>query len=307
MIRPPALKNGDLIRVIAPASHFDRGRFDRGTEVLREMGFRVEWREDVFAQRDYLAGDDARRSTELALAFADPETKGIVCARGGYGSPRILPQLDFAALVRTPKVFVGFSDITALLLGFHRAGMVTFHGPMATGWMSSAEGLSAEDRASMMRTLTEAKAPGRVGEGTTFVAGLAEGPLVGGNLAMLTSTIGTPWFPDLSGAILFLEDVGEKPFRLDRMAIHLRNAGVLERVAGVALGRFSNCENPADPATTAENVLREIFVEAGKPCVWGLPFGHDGHNRTIPVGVRGRLAAGRDGRGSLDVIEPAVS
>lgn len=286
--------------MIAPASPFDRGRFDKGVRVLEELGFRVAWRPDVFTSNGYLAGDDERRAQELTEAFADPDARGIVCARGGYGTPRLLAKLDFAALVKTPKVFVGFSDVTALLLAFHRAGMVTFHGPMTTGRMAET-GLSKEDVESFVKTVGEAKPAGIAGEGRTLVAGDAEGPLVGGNLALVAALCGTPWSAAAKGAILFLEDVGERPYRIDRMLMQLELGGVLADCAGIAFGRFSGCENPADPSQRVDDVLAMAAKRAGKPCIAGLPFGHDGENRTLPVGARARLS-----NGVFSVVEAAV-
>lgn len=288
------------MRVIAPASPFDRGRFDKGVRVLEELGFRVSWRPDVFTANGYLAGDDERRAQELTEAFADPEVKGIVCARGGYGTPRLLGRLDFAALVKDAKVFVGFSDVTALLLAFHRAGMVTFHGPMTTGRMAET-GLSRDDVDSFVRTIGDAKPAGVVGEGRVVVAGDVEGPLVGGNLALLAALCGTPWAPLAKGAILFLEEVGEKPYRVDRLLTQLEHSGVLGEAAGIAFGRFSGCENPADPSQKVDELLAAFAKRIGKPAVTGLPIGHDGENRTVPVGVRARLSGG-----VLSVLEPAV-
>lgn len=288
------------MRIIAPASPFDRGRFDRGVKVLEDLGFRVAWRPDVFSATGYVAGDDDRRAQELIEAFADPETRGVVCARGGYGTPRILSRLDFAALAKNPKVFVGFSDVTALLLGFHRAGLVTFHGPMTTGRMAESS-FSREDADSFVRATGEAKPFGVIGEGRVLVPGEAEGPLVGGNLAMVASLMGTPWAPMAKGAILFLEDVGEKPYRVDRMLMQLELSGVLADAAGIAFGRFSGCENPADPSQKVDDVLATFAKRTGKPAVAGLPFGHDGENRTLPVGVKARLSGG-----VLSVVEAAV-
>ena len=288
------------MRVIAPASPFDRGRFDKGISKLEELGFRVAWRPDVFSTSGYLAGEDERRRKEIVEAFDDPEAKGIVCARGGYGTPRLLASLDFEALAKKPKVFVGFSDVTALLLAFRKVGLVTFHGPMVTGRMSETA-FSKEDAESFARAVTEAKPAGRVGEGRVLVPGSAEGPLVGGNLALVAALAGTPWALDGEGAILFLEDVGEKPYRIDRMLTQLELSGAVKNVAGLAFGRFSSCENPADPTQKVEDLLAAFAKKVGKPAVAGLPFGHEGENRTLPVGVRGRLEAG-----VLEIVEAAV-
>lgn len=301
-VKPPALKRGDLIRVIAPASPFDRTRLADGAKVLEAMGFRVDWREDVFATAGYLAGGDARRADELMAAFRDPQVRGIVCARGGYGTPRILDRLDYAEIAKHAKVFCGFSDVTALLLAFHtRAGMVSFHGPNATGRMAE-HGLDPPEITSFVATVGTSAPAGRVAKGETLHPGAAAGPLLGGNLAMVTALLGTPYAPDFEGAILFLEDVGEKFFRLDRMLTQLRLAGVLDRVAGIAFGRFSGCTNPPDPAARVEDLLASFASAAGKPCIAGLPFGHDGDNRTLPVGVRAEI-----GGGALTVVEAAVS
>lgn len=308
LIRPPALVRGDRVRVIAPASPFDRARFEKGVAALRAMGWEPVWREDLFDTESWLAGSDERRAAELVEAFEDPETKGIFCARGGYGSPRILPRLDLPRLARTPKVLVGFSDVTALLLAFHaQAGMVGFHGPLVTGRMAE-PGLEERERDSLARTVGRSAPAGVVGGGVVLMPGSVEGPLLGGNLALVTALLGTRWSPDYTGAILFLEDVGEKPYRIDRMWTQLVLAGVIERVAGIALGRFSGCENPADPSQDVASWFARAAREAGKPCLWGLPFGHDGENNTLPVGVRARIEAPAGGTpGALSVTEAAVA
>ena len=300
-LRPPALRPGDQIRVIAPASPFDKLRFKKGVAVFEDLGFKVVWREDVFESERYLAGTDARRAAEIAEAFADPATKGIVCARGGYGTPRILPSLDFKKLSATPKVLVGFSDITALLLAMHTNGLVGFHGPNVTGRISEV-GLDVDEKKSFLRTVGSPEPAGTVANGRTVVEGRAEGPLLGGNLAMVTALLGTKYSPDYKGAILFLEDVGEKPFRLDRMMTHLKLAGVLDAVAGFALGRFSKCVNDADSSVIGGEVVAAIAGATGKPCLVDLPFGHDGENRTLPLGVRARIA-----NGTLEILEAAVT
>lgn len=302
MIRPPHLKRGDLVRIIAPASHFDRERFNRGVRVLeQELGFRTAWRDDLFTQQRFLAGDDSRRAAELHDAFNDSEARAVFCARGGYGSARILRRLDSAVFRDHPKVLMGFSDVTALLLWMQRhAGLVVFHGPMVTGRMS--DGLSDADRDALIRTLSRPEPAGLLGQGATLVEGEAEGPLVGGSLAMLAAGVGTPYEPDTEGSILFLEDVGEKPYRLDRMLRQLLQAGLLDDVAGLALGDFVGCDNPADPENDAAAILEDFARELAVPCVAQLPFGHGESNRVVPLGVRARL-----GDGALTVLEAAVS
>lgn len=297
LIRPPRLSPGDTIRVVAPASPFDRAVFDKGVAALESLGFRVSWGEDLFESRRYLAGSDERRARELMEAFEDRGSRAIVCARGGYGTPRILPLLDFARIARSPKVFVGFSDPTALHLAFARHGIVSFHGPNVCGLAAF-----PPERETFLAATTRPQPMGEIARGETVVPGRAEGPLVGGNLAMLAALAGTPFFPDLAGAILFVEDVGEKPFRIDRMLTTLRLAGALEGIAGIALGRFSGCVNPADTSFDGETIAKELARELGKPCIAGLAFGHEGENRTIPVGVRGAIEDGR-----LLALEAAVT
>ena len=300
--KPPRVAPGDEIRIVAPASHFDRASFDRGVEIVKSLGWRPTWRDDLFATHRYLAGDDARRAAELAEAFADPKVKAIWCARGGYGTPRILDMLDWVRIVRSPKALIGFSDVTALLLALASHGMVGFHGPMISGRMAE-KGLGAREKETLVACLGSTRPLGAWGEGRTVVAGVAEGKLVGGTLSMICAVLGTPFAaPSLfEGAILFLEDVGEKPFRLDRMMTQLALAGILERVAGVALGRFDGCVNPADPSVDGAKLVEELAAAAGKPTLAGLPFGHGGENRTLPVGVRARIADG-----TLSILEGAV-
>ncbi len=303
LIKPPAIRAGDRLRVVAPASPFDRDRLARGVAEFERLGFHVDWRPDLFDRDGFLAGSDARRADELTEAFLDPQISGIVCARGGYGSMRLLPRLDLPRLAASPKVLLGFSDVTALLLAFLREGLVTFHGPVVTGRMAEV-GLEPAERDAFRRAVMGPSATGVLGEGRALVGGVADGPLVGGTLSLIVSLLGTPWFPELDGAILFLEEVGEKPFRVDRMLTQLDLAGVFSAVAGVALGRFSRCDNPADPSVPVESVLASRFRSCGKPVLAGLPFGHDGENRTLPVGIRARLDADA---GRLVAMESAVT
>lgn len=300
-IKPPHLEPGDLVRIVAPASHFERKRFDAGVRVLEEqLGLRVTWRDDVFAQHRFLAGDDARRADELMEAFRDDECKAVWCARGGYGSTRILGRLDPQVFRDQPKVFIGFSDITAALNWIHReAGLVTFHGPMVTGRMS--EGLSDGDRDALERTLMRAEPPGVVGGGRVLVEGDARGRLIGGSLAMLAAIVGTPHQPDTDGAILFLEDVGEKPYRIDRMLRQLQQAGLFEGVVGLAVGELVGCESPQDPDNGPAEIISDFAHELELPCVIGLPFGHGEDNRIVPIGVGAELVDG-----SLTITEAAV-
>jgi muramoyltetrapeptide carboxypeptidase len=292
--KPEALRPGAAISLVAPAGPFDRPSFDRGLAVLSAR-YDVRFDEGLFAQARYLAGDDAHRRHALRSAFEGP-AEGIFCARGGYGSMRLLPSLDLPSLPHKP--LVGFSDITALHLALQAHGRVSIHGPVLTQLGRQAADVS--DRLWHLLESTEPAPPLFATE--TFVPGIAEGPLLGGNLSVLTRLLGTPFLPDLHGAILLLEDVGERPYRLDRMWTHLELAGVLDKVSGLALGEFTLCEEQGEDYGPTD-VLRELALKAGLPCVLGLPIGHGGVNQPVPLGCKVRLDAGAK---TLHFLEGAV-
>lgn len=297
--RPPALRPGDPVAVVAPASPFDAESFEAGLAVLGRR-YRVVCDEGLRATTRYLAGPDARRLGELLGALADGAVRAVFAARGGYGTLRLLPQLA-PRLVRDrppPKAMVGFSDLTALHLVLQAAGWVSVHGPVVTQLATQ----PPEVLERLYRLLeSPTTVPGPLA-GVPVAPGTVEGPLLGGNLSVLTRLLGTPYLPPLEGAVLLLEDVGERPYRLDRMWTHLRLAGVFQRVVGLALGQFTDCEEPGADYR-AEDVLRDLVAETGLPCVAGLPVGHRGPNEPLPLGCRVRL----DGTtGRLEVLEPAV-
>jgi muramoyltetrapeptide carboxypeptidase len=258
-------------------------------------------RSDVVAKRGYLAGDDDRRAAELAELVADPGVDAIVCARGGYGTPRILDRLDAAAFRAARKPLVGYSDITALLLWQRRcAGLVGFHGPML-------ERGSDVDPVSL-RVLVAALAGERDEEsrrwtGRALAGGCGTGRLVGGNLVLVAASLGTPWEVDTRGAILLVEEVNEPPYRIDRLFQQLRAAGKLAVLAGIGMGSFTGCEDERYPETSAEDVVAELARAHEIPLVAELPFGHCRHNRAWPIGARATL----DGdAGTLEILEPGV-
>lgn len=301
LLRPRALRTGDLVQVVAPSGPFDRGRLDRGVAVLEARGYRVRFREDLFAVHRYLAGDDARRLAELQAAFDDPEVAAVWAARGGYGAMRLLPHLDLAALRARPKAFVGFSDLTALHAALNGAGLVTFHGPVAVRLGEEPpEALDA-----LWRSVEGVEPPGPIffEPFTALTPGRVRGPLVGGNLSVLTRLLGTPWLPPLDGAVLFLEDVGERPYRLDRMLTHLELAGVPGRVAGVLVGQLTGCDEP-DGAYTGAQIVAERLAAWGVPAALGFPAGHGDENFTLPFGLPVTLDAGA---GRLDWDEAPVT
>jgi muramoyltetrapeptide carboxypeptidase len=295
VIVPPPLRRGDAVRVIAPASPFDPEAFARGMEVLSgRLGLRPRTRPDVTARRAYLAGDDARRLEEWREAVADPDARAIFCARGGFGAMRILPGIDPAPLLERPKLLVGFSEITALHSVLNRAGLGTVHGPVVTQL-----GRMPEDALVHLEALLTGTAPrpgawdvpapgaGLVATGS-IRAGRASGPLVGGTLMLLAHLQGTPFAPRLDGAILFLEEVLEKPYRIDRCLTQLRLSGALDGVAGVAVGQLTGCD---DGGVLAMDVVREAVVALGVPAVEGLSAGHVDANFALPLGARATLVA----------------
>lgn len=294
VLKPPALRPGDPVSIIAPAGGFDRASFERGLAILATR-YRPVFDDGLFASDGrYLAGDDAHRLAQLQHALLRPDTRAVFCARGGYGVMRLLPQLQLPALA---KPVIGFSDVTALHCALQAAGRASIHGPVLTH-------LGTLDPATATALFALLEDPGHrvVLQGSPVVGGIAEGPVVGGNLSVFTRLLGTPFFPPCDQAILFFEDVGERPYRLDRMWHHLALAGVLRRVAGVAMGTFEDCVEK-NGSWTSEQVLRELAQAAGLPCVIGLPVGHGHANLPFPLGARARLD-GADG--TLTFTEGAV-
>jgi muramoyltetrapeptide carboxypeptidase len=293
-----ALRPGESVAVIAPAGPFDRESFEAGVAVIAER-YRVQYDPGIFQRHRYLAGDDQRRLAELNHALADHSIRGIFCARGGYGTMRLLQKLQPQGSAKLAKPLVGFSDITALHQWRQSQGIVSIHGPVLTQL-----GRLGRPTSERLFSLLESNAPAKPLHGTTsFVEGIAEGPLLGGNLSVFTRLLGTPFMPALDGAVLLLEDVGERPYRLDRMWTHLELAGVFRKVSGIALGSFTHCEE-RDANYSSLEVLRELAVATGLPCAIGFPIGHGDINEPVPLGVRVRLDATT---AQLTFMESAVS
>jgi len=299
--KPRALRPGAVFGIAAPGGPVEPERVLAGEACLRAAGYRTRRRDDLFARRGYLAGDDERRAGELMELVLDPQVDAILCARGGYGCDRILPRLDAAAVRRAAKPLVGYSDVTALLLWQRRcAGLVGFHGPMLERG-GEVDPVALAGLFSLLRG--EAPLP-YVLRGEGRGGGRAEGRLLGGSLALVVASLGTRWQVDARGAILLLEDVGERPYRIDRMLQQLRGAGVLARAAGIGLGGFTGCEDPRYPEPAVEEELDEVLRPLRLPLVAGLPFGHVPSNFAWPVGARATL----DGeRGELRILEQGVS
>lgn len=312
---PPRLGRGSRVALVAPAGPLlERDDITRAEELCRALDYEPVVAPHAGGRHGYLSGTDAERLDDLNVALRDARIDAVWCLRGGYGMTRIIEEVDFDALARRPKAVLGFSDITALLAGVtQRAGVVAFHAPVARSPMPEFS------RRHFDRILTRPEAAGILDPMPSPAGVLAprdhrviglregrcEGPLAGGNLSLLQCLIGTPWFPDLDGAILLLEDVNEALFRIDRMLAHLRAVGALARLAGVAVGQFTEIERrSADGALGFDEVMAHYLLPLGIPVALGLPFGHIDAQWTLPLGVRARLDAGA---GTLEVLEPAVS
>jgi muramoyltetrapeptide carboxypeptidase len=286
--------------VCAPSGPIESETLDAGLAWLAKQGHPVVVGKHVRARSGYLAGSDAERMADFESLLRDPAVGAILCARGGYGVSRYLARIDADELRRARKLVVGYSDTTHLLCYLQaRAGLGSIHGPMLERTDVSAEARSRQFALMRGEPAGLASLSGRALRG-----GVAEGPLVGGNLKMLHTSVGTPWEPELDGAILFFEEVSEAPYSIDRALIHLREAGWLARVRGVAVGQLVNCESTRYPGASAGEAVREILSAAVRgPIVEDLPFGHVADNRALGVGVPARL----DGdRGQLTGLEPVV-
>jgi muramoyltetrapeptide carboxypeptidase len=315
VIRPPKLIRGNRIALIAPAGPLlERDDLTRAEALCSALGYDPVLGKSAYSRHGYLAGTDAERLSDLNGALADPSIDAIWCIRGGYGSIRLLDGVDYQAIANRPKALIGFSDITALLNAVTQlTGVVTFHGPVARASMP------AFNRWHFERVLSCQEPAGRLGRIpepadilvpqenriVTLRGGVAEGKLAGGNLSLLQCLIGTPYFPDLAGAILFLEDVGEDLYRMDRMLAHLRLIGALRHLAGVLIGRFTELERSGrDGALGFDEVLASYFAPLGIPVAYGFPVGHIDEQWTLPLGIQARLDAGA---GEVELLEAAVA
>lgn len=277
-----ALRPQDTVAVVAPSGPFDRASFDKGVEVLSSR-YRPVFSERVYETYRYLAGRDEARAGELQAALDDGLVSAVFMARGGYGAMRLLPSLRLGA----SKALVGFSDTTALHCATQARGVRSLHGPVLTQL-----GRQPADVVARLFDLLEGRPVVPLAGTRTVVPGIAEGPLVGGNLSVLTRLIGTPYLPSLDGCVLLIEDVGERPYRLDRMWLHLALAGLLGRVAGVVFGEFTGCEEK-DVAYSSAQVMDELAQALGVPCAAGFDIGHGDTNFPVPLGARVRLDADR--------------
>jgi muramoyltetrapeptide carboxypeptidase len=306
-IKPPALRPGDGVRVLSLASPIKEDCLQRGCEEITRLGFVAQAdTPTLLAREGFFAGSTEARLGALEGALADPATRAIFCARGGYGANYLLDGLRADA--RSPKILLGASDMTSLQIYlWQQLGWITFYGPMAAVNLNEGPGAAhGYIRASLLRALTETKSGWPVDlQAEALVEGEAQGVLLGGCLTLIENTLGTPWELATEGAILLLEDRGMKPYQVDRALMHLKQAGKLRGVKGIILGEFPDCDAAAGDETV-QDVARRVLGPLGLPIVWGAPVGHTARPAlTLPLGVRAELSSG--GRGVLRILEPACA
>jgi len=284
------LKKGDTIGIIAPAGPVrNEGDFAAGLKILADLGFKTRYRSDILRHNDFLAGTDQQRLAELHELWRDPEIKGILAVRGGYGCLRLLPDLDFDLIRQQPKMLIGFSDLTVLLSTIQqKTGLITFHGPMLTTLAKS----DRDSQEAFFNLLTgKPRSELKIKELEILKGGQASGRLLPGNLTSLVHLLGTPWEPNWQDAILVLEDIGEAPYRIDRLLTHLWAAGRLEQIAGLILGDFDQC---GEREAIWQRVL-DLLAHRPIPIWANFPCGHGSRNQILPVGAEVQLdsSAGR--------------
>ena len=308
-MKPPALRVGDMVGIVAPASNVKRGDLEAGCEGLRRAGYRPFYFDSILEQDLYFAGSLQRRARELEGMFAREEVRAIVCARGGYGANYLLETLDLEKIKSHPKIFVGYSDVTTLLTYFSdTAGLITFHGPMVAKDWSHEDGVDLTSwQAALAGTVAWEPNLGAGSGASGLVEGAAEGILYGGCLSILVASLGTPYEIRTAGTILFLEDLAAKPFQIDRMLMQLKLAGKLDGVQGIVFGEMRDCLQTANQGYRLEEVVLRIVGSLGVPVAYGVRSGHvTAGNITLPIGVRAGLTV-RGGHVSLRILEAAVS
>jgi len=303
LVKPRALKEGDTVALIAPSSYvFDLWRIDLAVERLAALGLKTKLGRNAKARHGYMAGTARERVDDLHAAFADPSIAGVFCLGGGYGTERLLDSIDYALIRRNPKILLGYSDITGLHLAIGRkAGVVTFHGPVAMSALPAwtleyfKKALFSTEPIGELQNPPETDPLAPLFPRHTIAAGRARGPIVGGNLTLISTTMGTPYEIDTKGKILFLEDTGEAPYRVDRMLVQLQLAGKLADAAGIVWGTCTDCapsNSSFEVNLSMSDLLDEILGDLGKPVLAGLVFGHTKEKVTLPMGVACELDAG---------------
>jgi muramoyltetrapeptide carboxypeptidase len=279
------LKPGDTIGIVAPAGPFDQDTFDRGTGIIKDLGYEIYVPQGLLEARGFLSGSDEHRAHFINQLFADKDIKAVICARGGYGSIRVLPLLDYPEIAENPKIFIGFSDISALLSVLaDRCRLVAFHGPVVTSLAdSTTDTVNSLVQAISSDTRLEIRAAG----GVIINPGSNSGIVCGGNLATLCHLVGTPYAPDFTDKVLFLEDRAEAPYKIDRMLSQMKLAGCFESLAGIALGSFEACGSIDE----VHSIFAETFRDRTFPILGGLDVGHGKKNLTVPFGIDATLDA----------------
>lgn len=306
LVKPPALRPGDTIGIVAPASNIQRADLDAGCAALARAGYRTFYFDSILERDLYFAGSVQRRACELEQMFARDDIRAILCARGGYGANYLLPHFDLARIKARPKIFIGYSDITALLTHFlDSAGIVVFHGPMATKDWAHEDGVDFNSWQSALSGSVPWDVPLNP-EVIVLAGGEAEGMLYGGCLSILVASLGTPYAIKTAGTILFLEDVAAKPFQVDRMLMQLKLGGYFDEVRGIVFGQMLDCTQHATQDYTLQEVVRRVVGDLGIPVVYGVKSGHvTSGNITLPFGVKAKLSAS-DAQVALKITESAV-
>jgi len=314
IIKAPRLKSGDKLAIVSPGSYISEEELQNSIKNLNELGFETTYSENILLQSGYFAGADKDRAEDLMEKFADKSVKGIVCARGGYGCARILPMLDYDIIRSNPKVLIGYSDITALLYGIYKkSGLISFHGPVGTSTFNDystnnfKKVLINPERTSLFQNSTSGDDENVYGV-TTIAKGKGKGRLVGGNLSIMISLIGTEFDVDYSNKLIFIEEVGEEPYRIDRMITQMIQAGKFNNAAGVMMGIFRKCEVKKESDLTAKSftlmeVLKDRLSSLKIPVVYGMSFGHVNDKFTIPFGALAELDADKQ---TFTLLEKAV-
>ena len=306
LVKPPALRVGDTVGIVAPASNVNRADFEAGCEALRRAGYNPVYSESILDRDLYFAGSPERRMAEVEEMFTRPDVRAVICARGGYGANYLLEKIDAEKIKTNPKIFVGYSDVTCLLTYFADAGIPTFHGPMVAKDWNHEGGI---DLASWQSALSQSGAwdVQLNDDAHTLVEGEAEGILYGGCLSILVASLGTPYEIQTEGKILFIEDIAAKPYQIDRMLMQLKLGGHLKNVRGLIFGEMLDCRQAQNQGYTLQEVTKRIVGDLNIPVAYGVRSGHvSERNITLPFGVSARLSAQAD-QVSLKILESAVS
>jgi len=302
-IKPPALRAGDLIGIVAPASNIKLDLLEEGCRELERLGFRTLFRPGITTSYRYFSGTDERRAGELLEMIRNPEVRAVFCARGGYGSVRLISYLHPELIQANPKIINGSSDITSLLTFWDRSGMVGFHGPMVA--TAIRQGLAGYDPKIFVDLLRGERVRFPLGGTSVLRAGSGEGRLTGGCLSLVVATLGTTYEIDTTDSLLVLEDIDTRPYQIDRMLTHLKHAGKLDRVRGIIFGEMLNCAQHVHQGYSLEEVVMDVLDDTTFPVLYGFPTGHTSRaNVMVPFGVEARLSLGSSS--VFELSEPAV-